>query len=55
MIILLLLAIAILAAVANTGVKSSVDSTGRCPTCGGCIQIHGSRWECGWCGDCGIL
>ena len=25
----------------------------RCPTCGETVMIHGSRWECGWCCDCG--
>ncbi len=27
----------------------------RCPTCGDPVQIRGSRWECGWCGDFGNL
>ena len=24
-----------------------------CPWCGSPVMIHGSRWECGWCGDFG--
>lgn len=27
----------------------------RCPYCGSPVIIHGSQWECGWCGDCGVL
>ena len=27
----------------------------RCPWCGSPVMIHGSSWECGWCGDSGRL
>ena len=27
----------------------------RCPWCGSPVRIHGSHWECGWCGDFGTL
>lgn len=27
----------------------------RCPWCGSPVMIHGSQWECGWCGDFGSL
>ena len=27
----------------------------RCPSCGSPAMIHGSTWECGWCGDSGRL
>ena len=28
----------------------------NCPTCGsGPVMIHGSTWECGFCGDTGML
>lgn len=27
----------------------------RCPHCGDPVRILGNRWECGFCGDCGIL
>ena len=27
----------------------------RCPWCGSPVMIHGSYWECGWCGDSGRL
>ena len=27
----------------------------RCPWCGSPVMIRGSSWECGWCGDSGIL
>ena len=27
----------------------------RCPWCGSPVRIHGSQWECGWCGDLGTL
>ena len=27
----------------------------RCPWCGSPVMIRGSQWECGWCGDSGIL
>ncbi len=27
----------------------------RCPWCGSPVRIHGSHWECGWCGDFGSL
>ena len=27
----------------------------RCPHCGSPVMIRGSYWECGWCGDCGML
>lgn len=27
----------------------------RCPWCGSQVMIHGSQWECGWCGDFGLL
>lgn len=27
----------------------------RCPWCGSPVRIKGSRWECGYCGDCGML
>ena len=27
----------------------------RCPWCGSPVMIHGSSWECGWCGDFGSL
>ena len=28
----------------------------RCPTCGQPdVRIRGDRWECTWCGDCGLL
>ena len=27
----------------------------RCPWCGSPVMIRGSSWECGWCGDFGIL
>ena len=26
-----------------------------CPHCGSPVMIRGSYWECGWCGDCGML
>ena len=27
----------------------------RCPWCGSPVEIRGSSWECGWCGDFGSL
>ena len=27
----------------------------RCPWCGSPVEIRGSSWECGWCGDSGSL
>ena len=27
----------------------------NCPWCGSPVRIHGSQWECGWCGDFGTL
>ena len=27
----------------------------RCPWCGSPVEIRGSSWECGWCGDSGRL
>ena len=27
----------------------------RCPTCGSPVRVYASRWECGWCGDYGLL
>ena len=27
----------------------------RCPTCGARARVHGDMWECGFCGDCGML
>ena len=27
----------------------------RCPWCGSPVEIRGSSWECGWCGDSGML
>ena len=26
-----------------------------CPWCGSPVMIRGSQWECGWCGDSGVL
>ena len=28
-------------------------ATIHCPHCGSPVKVHGSRWECGWCGDFG--
>ena len=33
--------------------RTSTNSTIRCPTCGATAKVHGSTWECGWCGDFG--
>lgn len=30
-------------------------TTRRCPNCGSPVRIHGSRWECGWCGNHGHI
>ena len=27
----------------------------RCPNCGSPVSIFGTRWECGWCGDSGVI
>lgn len=27
----------------------------HCPNCGSPVEIHGSMWECGWCGNCGVV
>ena len=27
----------------------------RCPNCGSPVSIFGIRWECGWCGDSGVI
>lgn len=27
----------------------------RCPNCGSPVSIFGVRWECGWCGDSGVI
>ena len=27
----------------------------NCPWCGSPVEIRGSSWECGWCGDFGSL
>lgn len=27
----------------------------RCPYCGSPVMVRGSRWECGYCGDCGQI
>lgn len=34
---------------------SSGETTHRCPNCGSPVRIHGSRWECGWCGNHGDI
>lgn len=26
----------------------------RCPNCGSPVRVWGNRWECGYCGDCGL-
>lgn len=30
-------------------------ATIRCPHCGSPARVRGRRWECGWCGDFGML
>ena len=32
-----------------------MSGTMRCPTCGADATVHGDQWECGWCGDCGVV
>ncbi len=27
----------------------------RCPNCGSPVMVYANRWECGYCGDCGVL
>ena len=27
----------------------------RCPHCGSPVKVRGNQWECGWCGDFGVL
>ena len=27
----------------------------KCPNCGSPVQIKGTHWECGYCGNSGIL
>lgn len=37
----------------NTVSSGTSYTTMRCPTCGAQARVHGSTWECGWCGDFG--
>ena len=40
----------------NSGPRNTAPAqTIRCPNCGGQAKVHGSSWECGWCGDCGRI
>ncbi len=27
----------------------------RCPNCGSPVMVYANRWECGYCGDCGVF
>ena len=35
--------------------SKSSSGTVRCPNCGARASVHGSTWQCGWCGDCGTV
>lgn len=39
----------------STPAPPVVSGTMRCPTCGADATVHGDQWECGWCGDCGVI
>ena len=39
----------------STPAPPAVSGTMRCPTCGADATVHGDQWECGWCGDCGVI
>ena len=39
----------------DAGKPTPTVRTMRCPNCGETATVHGNTWECGWCGDHGLI
>ena len=56
--IIILIVIAARAGAGNTNSEkhnTPAARTIRCPNCGSQAMVKGDEWECGWCGDHGLL
>ena len=56
--IIILIAIAAHAGAGNTNSENHntpAAKTIRCPYCGSPAMVKDDQWECGWCGDHGLL